>query len=241
VHGAIYTPTKFVPLKADYVFTWGRNHNVFFTNLQERKNKYLKVGNPRFKNVLLKKQVVLDKYGIDTSKKIILHPSQNFPDLNDFEVIEKLVKCIAATKEFILAVKFHPSQNNKSLISKIESLKGIIILDESMSVTECLSISDITLLVSSTFAIDSLVAQIPVIVYSPDRTLRGIACELVGVGKCLQYSDFNLGELSSLLNDKGYNEKLNLSKQLLFIKNYCEFYNKQSAKLISDILQDEIH
>jgi predicted glycosyltransferase len=177
---------------------------------------------------------------ISTSKKIILHPSQNFPDLDEFDVIEKLSKKISESEHFILAVKFHPSQDVVGLTSKIQTLNNTIILKNSMSVLDCLSIADFTLLVSSTFAIDSLIAGIPVVVYTPHSKIKGVAKELVKQAGCLEFTNDTLHRLPILLKDNNYKEKLNLESQLKFKKDYCEFYNVESGHLISDILQNEI-
>jgi hypothetical protein len=237
VHGAIYTPEKFVPLIADNCFVWGKNHVDFYTNLGEENKKLLKVGNTRFKSSLPGRDIVLNKYKIKSDKKIILHPSQNFPDLNDELIIKDLYNFISQNENFQLAVKFHPSQNNAELYGKIKALENLIVLDQSISAIEALAIADFTIIVSSTFAIDALISDVPVAVYNPKIDLRGIAVDLVSIANVpvlktkVDFESF----LISLTNES-HEFLFNMNKQRNFIKNYCEYYGEDSARLISKLL-----
>lgn len=237
VHGAIYTPEKFVPLIAENCFVWGENHINFFFNLGERKEKLLKVGNTRFSDRLPNKKDVLRKYGITTSKKIILHPSQNFPDIEDHQIIKNLYHFISQNENYQLAVKFHPSQNNTILFEKIKSLENVIILDQSISASEALSIAEFTIIVSSTFAIDALIADVPVAIYKPTINLRGIAVELVqdaDVPLLETKEDFKIF-LNNVMNNP-LDTYFNRDAQRNFRKNYCEFYGEASAELIAKLV-----
>ncbi len=237
VHGAIYTPEKFVPLIADNCFVWGENHIDFFTNLGEDNKKLLKVGNTRFNNILPRRELVLNKYKIKSEKKIILHPSQNFPDLDDHIIIKDLYNFISQNEKFQLAVKFHPSQNNTELFKKIKSLENLIVLDQSISPVEALAIADFTIIVSSTFAIDALISDVPVAIYKPTIDLRGIAVDLVSIANVptLKAKEDFCSFFISLSNESR-ESVFNMDRQRDFIKNYCEYYGEDSAILISKLL-----
>jgi hypothetical protein len=237
IHGAIYTPEKFVPLIADNCFVWGENHIDFFTNLGEENKKLLKVGNTRFSNSLPGREFVLNKYKIRSDKKIILHPSQNFPDLEDHFIIKDLYNLISQNENFQLAVKFHPSQNNTELFEKIKTLENLIILEQSISASEALAIAEFTIIVSSTFAIDALISDVPVVIYKPKINLRGIAIDLVQKANVplLQTNEEFRFFLQAFINDS-VELCFDRNAQRNFIKNYCESYGDDSAKLIAKLL-----
>lgn len=241
VHGAIYTPEKFVPLIASKCLAWGNSHINFFTHQGEPVNKMIKVGNTRFKKELPSANAVFQKFGIDNSKKIILHPSQNFPDLEDHVIVKEIHQHISANNHFILAVKVHPSQNNSKLIKEISGLQNLIILDASISAAEALSIASFTIIVSSTFSIDAMIAGVPVAIYTqPSAALRGIAVDLVqkaNVPFLQTAKDFST--LLMGVEEKTAKTYFDMQAQQSFISDYCAYYDIDSAKRITAFLLNE--
>ncbi len=239
VHGAIYTPEKFVPLIAEKCLVWGNTHRQFFRQQGEAAEALLTAGNSRFRRELPNRESVQKKYGIPAGKKIILHPSQNFPDLKDHEIVKSLYHHIETDNRFQLAVKVHPSQNNQQLINEVSGLNGLILLPASISAAEALSLAEFAVVVSSTFSIDAMIAGVPVTIYKqPGASLRGIAVDLVekALVPFLQtQKDFE--QLLSTIADKPAIDCIDMESQRQFISDYCEYYGDESAKIIASLLK----
>lgn len=237
VHGAIYTPQKFVPLVADTCLVWGKKHIDFFTGLGEQKEHLLVAGNTRFSSELPNSSIALQQYQIPADKKIILHASQNFPDLEDHEIVKSISAMISANNGYLLLVKSHPSQNQDTLKAKIAGLPNVVLLPVEVSAKDALAMAAFTIIVSSTFSIDAMIAGVPVAIYQPLDHLRGIAVELVNEAKVpLLRSAADVSTLLAEVDANGIDVAFDMEAQKNFIDEYCRYYGTESAGVIAAAL-----
>jgi hypothetical protein len=237
VHGAIYIEEKFVPLIADTCLIWGKQHERFFTGFGEQPDRLLIAGNTRFNDYLPHGKDVKVALNIDDSKKVILHAAQHSPDLCDYEIVQKLASMLQPYQDYLLVVKPHPSQDWDTLHHHLKPLNNVLLLTKNTTTKEALSIAIFTIVVSSTFAIDSLMANVPVTIFQPTNVLKGVALELTSNASApLIRSHTDFDNLFDATAREGIEHSFNVPAQRAFINAYCASYGDESAALIAAAL-----
>lgn len=237
IHGAIYTPSKFAPLVADYCFAWSESQSRYLQSLGIERDRLIVVGNPRFNSTLPDVSCIKQEYGIERARTI-LYASQNFPDLKTDVAIRNILSSLVDKPHWRLLVKRHPAERKEDIEKYKKKYPEAIFLDNEIEADESLALCDFVILVSSTISIDTLVKKKNILLYNPWQEPKGIAKNLIEAG-AVQFSTIEqLDELLNKVEKEGPSLALNEKDMQLFLYDYCSFTGTESAERIAMFLNN---
>lgn len=237
VHGAMYTPSKFVPLLAKYCLTWSDSQAKQFEHMGASPDSLVVTGNPRFNEQLPSEGFLKNKYGVN-DYKVILYASQNFPDFKTEILISLILQVLENKKRWKLIVKPHPAESEQDLERLNIKFNGVLFLDKSVSTEESLALCDFVVLVSSTFAIDSLFKNRSVLLFKPWINFKGIALNLHQEGARYFSNAEELHQILTQCEKLGVEATLNKLTLSNFLMSYCSYIDRESAKKIAKALSN---
>ena len=197
----------------DMTLVWGKyDYDVLTINAGYPKEKVKIVGNPNYDRLVnlpshYSRDTFCQKYGIDSTKKLILWASQS----HGFEVeinkryASSIFKTISELDDVILIIKPHPWENEKHKNLMKEELKKYNIIVYFMSTdsdtTEAIYISDLVIIQNSTVGQEVIALDKPLICLDYSTTPDPVNYAKDGVAEGVYNPKDLKNTIVSLLND----------------------------------------
>ncbi len=241
VHGNVCD--RSFPLLADSCICWGTLQKEYFRENGVDAGRLEIGGNPRFRKSSADRDAVLERLGISTKTKILLHFSQNFPepDFDEVEFARIMEKGMRqAPGNWRLVIKPHPAQRREEFQSQMSA--HTLILPADTALKEALAIADLAIIVNSTTIVDSILNKVPVVIFHPAAKPEDFVRQLVDeTGTPVVHSPESLSDLLGQVELQGVEVAVQTSRQQEFMRSYCAYADDEAGFQISEILKHYVY
>lgn len=237
VHGHIAVPTKFVPLIADYCYTWGGLQNRFFEDYGIVPKRLKKVGFTSLKLPSPEDSREIKKVIPKRPKHWIGYAEQRVRSLDNVAIAKEFNDCIQLLGEdWGLMIRPHPSQNYDLLVDIFEQYSNFWVVPKKFNANEVLSMSSLFLVVDSTFSLDCIFYNTPLVFFNPEnRGLYGIVSDFVrNANARVVTSGRELGELLSEIAVDQIPKLLFTEEMHHYAQKYIDAIDEISGSRIKD-------
>jgi len=261
-HGALGEVESFEPSITTKVAVWGELTKQWMINLRESQDKLIITGSPRYDEYITKKsekkEKILKKFKISSSKKILLYPTHPFNmDISlspstrlsieeNKEILDKLFN-VAKELSLFLVIKLHPT--NEITIDEIYKLipdigyKDYIIIKHGQeNLFNLINICDVFVTYTSTTALESMLLKKPIITVNFANKKDPMQYSRYGCAIQANDEETLKKALKEIINNKEVKDKL-LNMGNKFIEKYCYkidgLSSNRTAKLIMDMIKKE--
>ncbi len=239
VHGALgkRSMDEFVPLNANYVFTWGNYMSNLFIKSGVKKQHVLTVGIQRVERyVALKESEIFElkrKFKIMSHKTVILLA---FTAVISKQWVKNVIELIKGFPDFRFIIRPHPSTLPNTITDLFPVFNNVIILSAGqVSLKDSIDISDVVVVESSTAGFDALIQQKPVFVLDSlanpqfhDIMIDAIDCGAVKL--CTTASE--LGNYFKNADYKRDTDSDIAKNRDVFVNDYIDSYGNWAVKKI---------
>jgi hypothetical protein len=167
IHGAASKEAlkEFIPLNADYIFSWGKSNTNDLLELGVKKSMILECGCPRMER---HNPVFLKRVEKESSRILILLTA-----IIDILFINDIVNIVNEYgSDFIIKLRLHPSTNIDFLDDKLKNLKIEFVTTNEETIEESIYDSDYIILDTSSAGIDAVNLNKPVFVIDSSTIKR---------------------------------------------------------------------
>jgi hypothetical protein len=248
VHGAIgkNSVDEFIPLNAQYVFTWGNYSSNLFIDNGISKERVLQVGIQRIKQCVtiseLKIVEIKKRFNINIEQKILLLAFTAVITESWKKDINRLFELLP---DYFFICRPHPSTELFVLAQFIPADKNhiMILSPEQLTLEKCISVSDVVVVDSSTAGFDAIVQNKPVFVLDSNQNsgLQDVMIDAIENNAAIHCKTVTklINYLKSFDDDvsNGIDNDFNKS-QKEFINNYIHAFDTDALNNILNILTD---
>jgi CDP-Glycerol:Poly(glycerophosphate) glycerophosphotransferase len=246
VHGAIgkNSMREFAPLNAQYVFTWGNYSSKLFLERGTPKDCIFSVGIQRIQKFKTKLESEVSKikstWKINPDQTIILLAFTSVITDRWKNDIQQLFKLIP---DFFFICRPHPSTKLSLINQLIPSDKNniIILTSKQISLEDCISISDLVIVDSSTAGFDAIIQEKPVFVLDSNEPPKFQDVMLDAIENEAAVLCKNVDELcGQLKNLEIQNGSISVfdKKRSAFVKDYIHAYGNEAVDNVIEILNN---
>lgn len=234
IHGAAGKESlkEFIPLNADYIFSWGKYHTESLCELGISRSKILQCGCPRmdgFKNNILER-----KEAYNSSILILLTAVIDPCFVNDIVYIVNHY-----SKEHTIYIRLHPSTKQNNLDKKLQSLNIHFLTSDIESIETSISKSDIIIVDTSTAGFDAINMDKPVFVIdsAPVKRPQDIMEDIINYGAAIFCDSFAELErdFHRYKSDSEFRNRLLINRRRFVNDFICDYGNQATKNMFEKI------
>lgn len=239
VHGSTFhLPTGFVPVLCDDLLCWGDLQREMFSYYGSTAESIVLTGFPKFRDVSSMNRVsLLQKFNFSEADKVFLLATSPLKGEKDSElkVIESFLAAFSDVNPVLRPViKLHPTRYDY-LLPKIKAAHPeAFILPNDITTDNSLLLADVVVNLTSTFGIEALAANRPVLVFNPTQNAEEGIGGLLKTHASSRYA-LTSGELNVILHEtdnQTFEKVFNKTENLNYFKKICSFTDVESVRQI---------
>lgn len=234
IHGAAGKKSlkEFIPLNADYIFSWGQYQTLSLCELGTDRNKILQCGCPRMKEF---KDFTIEKSDEKRLSILILLTAMIDPCFVDD--IQYIVKHYS--KDYTIHIRLHPSIKLNNLDKKLQSLNIHFLTTEIESIETSISNSDIIIVDTSTAGFDAINMDKPVFVLdsAPVKRPQDIMEDIINYGAavfCDSFADFERN-FHRYKSDPEFRSNLSINRRRFVNDFICDYGDQATKNIIKNL------
>jgi len=234
IHGAAGKESlkEFIPLNADYIFSWGKYHTESLCDLGIDRKKILQCGCQRMEDF---SSNAVEKPNEKGNSMLILMTAM----IDSCFIDDILDIVILYSLDCSISIRLHPSTKLRDLDKNLQTLDVHYLTTDDESIEVSISKSDIIIVDTSTAGFDAINMDKPVFVIdsAPIKRPQDIMDDIVNYGAaifCSSAKDFDIN-FQKYQTDPEFRSQLAINRKKFVNDFICDYGDQATEKMIKKI------